>query len=485
MTGTLTPARAVPVALTPAIVAEAAGGAVVRGDRARRLDGCSIDSRTLAPGDLFVAIVGDRFDGHTFVPSALAAGAAGVVVRDLSAVPADAGAAAVIQVPDTTRALQDLAWYVRRASRTTVVGITGSAGKTTTKELTADLLALVGEVFRSQGNFNNHIGLPLSLLELRRGYPTAVVELGMNHAGELRVLTAIAEPDVRVWTNVAEVHTEFFASIDAIADAKAELLDGATPATLVVANAADPLVMARVTRCPARVVTFGVDVAADVSARQVQDLGTRGTRATVETAAGSAALHVPLIGRGHLANALAAMAVALQFAVPLDAIVSRLGHARPAPRRGAVHTLRDGVVLVDDSYNSNPQALMRMLEALGATPASGRRVAVLGEMLELGDQAESLHRACGRAAAGSGLARLVTVGGPAARAMADAAVAAGLDASAVEYVATSHDAADRLSAIVTAGDVVLVKGSRGTRTDIVADRLAADWACGRDERGRT
>ncbi|MDO8836808.1 MAG: UDP-N-acetylmuramoyl-tripeptide--D-alanyl-D-alanine ligase, partial [Vicinamibacterales bacterium] len=389
MTAAITPAGAVAVALTPAIVAEAAGGAVVRGDRARRLDGCSIDSRTLAPGDLFVAIVGDRFDGHTFVRSALAAGASAVVVSDLSAVPAEAGEVAVIQVPDTTRALQDLAWYVRRASGTTVVGITGSAGKTTTKELTADLLALGGNVFRSQGNFNNHIGLPLSLLELRRGYPTAVVELGMNHAGELRVLTAIAEPDVRVWTNVAEVHSEFFASIDAIADAKAELLDGATPATLVVANAADPLVMARVGRCPARVVTFGVDVDADVSARHVHDLGTRGTRATVVTAAGSVALDLPLVGRGHLANALAAAAVALQFGLSLDVIALRLGQARPAHRRGAVHTLRDGVVLVDDSYNSNPQALMRMLEALKATPA-GRRVAVLGEMLELGEQAMAL-----------------------------------------------------------------------------------------------
>jgi UDP-N-acetylmuramoyl-tripeptide--D-alanyl-D-alanine ligase len=484
MTAALAAARAVAVELTPGVVAEATGGVVVRGDRARRLDGCSIDSRTLARGDLFVAIVGDRFDGHTFVEAALDAGASGVVVSDLSAVPAVAGQAAVIHVGDTTRALQDLARHVRRASRTTVVGITGSAGKTTTKELTADLLALNGEVFRSQGNFNNHIGLPLSLLQLRRGYQTAVVELGMNHAGELRVLTAIAEPDVRVWTNVAEVHSEFFASLEAIADAKAEILDGVTPRTLVVANAADPLVMARVRLCPARVATFGIETDADVSAWEVEDRGTRGTRATVVAAAGSMTLDLPLIGRGHLANALAATAVALQFDVPLDAIAARLRHARAADRRGAVHALRDGVVLIDDSYNSNPQALARMLEALAATPADGRRVAVLGEMLELGDQAVALHRACGRAAAAAGLSRLVTVGGPAALALADAAVRAGLAVSAVEHVATSQEAADRMGGVVSAGDVVLVKGSRGTRTDLVADRLARDWARSGDERGR-
>lgn len=481
MTAALAPSRAVAVELTPDIVAEATGGVVVRGDCARRFDGCSIDSRTLAHGDLFVAIVGDRFDGHTFVTAALDAGAFGVVVSNPSAVPAAAGDAAVIHVGDTTRALQDLARYVRRASRTTVVGITGSAGKTTTKELTADLLALDGEVFRSQGNFNNHIGLPLSLLQLRNGYPTAVVELGMNHAGELRVLTAIAEPDVRVWTNVAEVHAEFFASIEAIADAKAEILEGAGPRTLVVANAADARVMARVRRCPAQVVTFGVEVDADVSACDVEDRGTRGTRATVVTAAGRVALDLPLIGRGHLANALAATAVALQFAVPLDAIAARLRYARAADRRGTVHALRDGVVLVDDSYNSNPQALARMLEALAATHTTGRRIAVLGEMLELGDQSVALHRACGRAAAG--LDRLVTVGGSSARALADAAVEAGLDASAVEHVTTSQEAADRMGAVVAAGDVVLVKGSRGTRTDIVADRLASDWACSGAERG--
>jgi UDP-N-acetylmuramoyl-tripeptide--D-alanyl-D-alanine ligase len=295
----------------------------------------------------------------------------------------------------------------------------------------------------------------------------------MSHAGEIRMLVGLAEPDVRVWTMVAEVHSAFFPSLEAIADAKAEILEGATPQSLVVANAADPLVMARVARTPARVVTFGIDVPADVSAAGVIDRGLAGTRATVTTPAGAAVVDVPLLGRGHLGNALAAMAVAGECGVALDAMVERLAATKPAARRGEVWRLPSGVTLVDDSYNSNPRALERTLEAVAAERGCARRLAVLGEMLELGDQSVALHEACGRAAARAGLSLLVTVGGAPALAMANAAVAAGMARAAVHHAATSAEAADLVVPALREGDVVLVKGSRGVRTDLVADRIRA------------
>jgi UDP-N-acetylmuramoyl-tripeptide--D-alanyl-D-alanine ligase len=465
------------VRLTAAQAAAAMAGSLVAGPAGAAIGGVSIDTRTLKPGDLYVAIIGERLDGHRFVGEALRAGAAGIVVSDPSSVPPDVAAAVVaVQVDDTTRALQRLAQHVRRVSGSQVVAITGSAGKTTTKEIAADLLGTRFRVFRNQGNFNNHIGLPLSLLELRHGPEIAVVELGMNHAGEIRVLVNLAEPDVRVWTLVAEVHSAFFVSIDAIADAKAEILEGATPQSLVVANAADPLVMARVSTAPARLLTFGIGVPADVSAAGVIDRGLAGTRATVATPWGTAVADVPLLGRGHLANALAAMAVAGDYGVPIDAMVERLAATRPAPRRGEVWRLASGVTLVDDSYNSNPRALQCTLDAVAAERGCTRRLAVLGEMLELGDQAVALHEACGRAAAHAGLAHLLTVGGAPAAAMASAAVAEGMPAAAVRHVGSSEAAAGVVVPMLRPGDVVVVKGSRGVRTDIVADQVRAAGA---------
>ena len=462
------------VLLTAAQAASAMAGSLVAGPGSAAINGFSIDTRTLRAGEVYISIIGERLDGHRFVREALQAGAAGLVVSDPSSVPpALDPAVVVVQVDDTIRALQRLAKHVRHASGAQVVAITGSAGKTTTKEITAELLGARYRVFRNHGNLNNHIGLPLSLLELRHGPEMAVVELGMNHAGEIRVLVGLAEPDVRVWTLVAEVHSAFFASLDAIADAKAEILEGATPRSLVVANAADPLVMARVASTPARVITFGIDVPADVAAASVVDRGLAGTRATVKAPWGTAVVDVPLLGRGHLANALAAMAVAGDYGVAGDAMVERLAALRPAPRRGEVWRLASGVTLVDDSYNSNPRALQRTLEAVAAERECSRRLAVLGEMLELGDQAATLHEACGRAAAHAGLTRLVTVGGAPALALALAAVAAGMPGSAVRHVGTSEAAADALLPELRPGDVVLVKGSRGVRTDIVADRIKA------------
>ena len=295
----------------------------------------------------------------------------------------------------------------------------------------------------------------------------------MNHAGEIRTLVRLAEPEVRVWTNVAEVHAAFFDSIDAIADAKAEILDGATADIHVVANAADPRVMARVAGFIGQVSTFGVDAGADVCATGVRDLGLDGSVASIRTPAGDGVLRTPLVGEGNVANVLAAIAVALRFQVPFDRILARAATCGPQPRRGEIVRCADGVTVVDDSYNSNPTALERMLRSVGGDRRHRRRVAVLGEMLELGGRAAELHRACGRAAVEAGFGLIVAVGGPAAEALAAGAREAGLAAASVTICATSAEAADVAARLVEAGDLVLVKGSRGIRTDLVVDRLAA------------
>ncbi len=466
------------IPLTAAWVAAAMNGTVLSGAASTTFAGVSIDTRTLKRGELFVAIKGDRFDGAQFAGQAIAAGAAGLVLpHRVGQTIARTGAAesaadpVVIGVEDTIVALQSLARTVRRQSAARVVAITGSAGKTTTKEIASEFLATRYRVIRNRGNLNNHIGLPLSLIELVKEPQVAVVELGMNHAGEIASLVAIAEPDARVWTNVGEAHLGFFASIDAIADAKAEIFEGAKPTDLLVANADDERIVARIPRFRGRTVTFGIDRAAAVRATDVEDRGIHGTRARVSAPGGVVTIETPLVGRANLANVLAAAALALEFGVPLETIAEKARALRPASHRGEVVTLPSGITVLDDSYNANPTATQRALEVLASTPSGRRRIAVLGEMLELGDRAVDLHQDIGRAAARAKVDLLVAVGGAPAAALADAAVAAGLPRSSVRYYSTSEEAADAVATEVRPGDLALVKGSRGVRTDRVVERL--------------
>jgi UDP-N-acetylmuramoyl-tripeptide--D-alanyl-D-alanine ligase len=463
------------VALTAADVATAAGGRIVSGNPAMPIGRVSIDSRTLAAGDFFIALRGERFDGHKFVSSALGKGAAGVLVEDPAAA-GDPGTAAVIEVAETTRALQDVARFVRQQAGARVVAITGSAGKTTTKEICAEMLSAKYSVFRNKGNLNNHIGLPLSLLELRSGPDVAVVELGMNHPGEISTLVGIAQPEVRVWTNVGDAHIGFFESADAIAAAKGELLEQAKATDVLVANADDPRVIARARSFAGKLVTFGVEADAEVRARDVELRGLDGTTARVTTPAGEFRLQTPLLGLGNLANVLASTAVAVTLGVPLTAIAERASSIRAAHHRGELLRLPGGLTLIDDSYNSSPTALKRSLETVGTATGSARKVAVLGEMLELGDHAARLHAECGQAAAAAGLDMLIAVGGDPARELAAAAIAAGMAASAVSHVPSKVQAAELALQRVRPGDLVLVKGSRGIGLDAVVDRLKAEFA---------
>jgi UDP-N-acetylmuramoyl-tripeptide--D-alanyl-D-alanine ligase len=465
---------AAPIVLTAAEVADAVNGQVTGGDAATRFDSYSTDSRRVGRGQLFIALRGERFDGAAFAAASVQAGAAGVMVARGAA--PSVHQAAVIEVDDPLVALQELGRHMRRRSGASVVAITGSAGKTSTKEAAAEFLSARYRVYRTAGNLNNHIGVPLSLLELGRRPEVAVLELGMNHAGEIRRLVELAEPDVRVWLNVGDAHAGHFASLDAIADAKAEVLEGATASTRAVVNADDPRVMRRVGSFAGPVTTFGLSQGAMVRAVEVRDRGVQGTLARMATPQGDADIEVRMPGRGPLLNVLAAAAIALGYGVPLDRIADKAALLAAAPRRGEVTRLAKGVVLVDDSYNSSPTALARALDALGAESGATRRVAVIGEMAELGEFARRHHEASGRHAAAAGVDLIVAIGGDPAEALARAAVSAGLEPDAVRHWRTSDEAAGPVAALLHPGDVVLVKGSRATRTDIVADRVKAEWA---------
>ena len=464
--------------VTLAWVAKAVGGRVLAGAPDVEIGRCSIDSRTSEPGDFFVAIVGPRFDGHDFITDASERGATGALVArgyaaERQGWPAGLG---VVGADDTSLALQGLARAIRMAVETQVVAITGSAGKTTTKEAIAAFLGRRHRVVRNQGNLNNAIGLPLSLMQLRDEPDIAVMELGMSRAGEIRTLVDIARPDIRVWMNVGNAHLGFFDSPEELADAKAEIIERSGEGDVLVCNADDPRIMSRVTRFPGRTLTFGCSPGATVSASQVESLGIDGMRAKVSTPKGKGALQTGLLGRGNLSNVLAATTVALECGAELNEVLEEASRLTAMDRRGVVHRLARGVTLIDDSYNSSPAALTGALSVLAGESRASRKVAVLGEMLELGHAATALHEACGLAAQEAGLHQLVTVGGAPARVLASAAVSAGMPASAVRWAATSAAAADLVAGMLQPGDLVLVKGSRGIGVDTVASRIQAEFA---------
>jgi UDP-N-acetylmuramoyl-tripeptide--D-alanyl-D-alanine ligase len=432
--------------------------------------GFSIDSRTAREGDLFFAVRGERFDGHAFVSAALERGAVAAVVDEPVDVAEAAGGARLLRVGDTLGALQELARSVLAEWKGTIVGVTGSAGKTTTKELVARVLSAAGPTHKSAGNLNNAYGLPLSALEMVSGgraaseFDYAVFEMGMSTPGEIRRLTEIAPPRVGVVTLVAPAHAEFFEDgIEGIARAKAELVEGIVSGGVAVLNADDERV-ARMAglRSDVRAITFGLEGERDVTARDVVPEGLSGSRFRLVTPDGQADVSLPLVGRHNLMNALAAAGVGVALGLASGLVAESLAAASPAKMRGEVVRLANGAVVVDDSYNSNPRALAEMISALRSVPCAGRRIVVAGEMLELGSQSAELHHAAGRAAAEAGVDRLVGVRGD-ARHLVEGAREAGLDEAV--FVETPEEAAGKLVGTLGPGDVVLVKGSRGVATD--------------------
>lgn len=424
--------------------------------------GYSIDSRTVAAGELFFAVRGERLDGHDFVGAALEHGAvAAVVSRARAATLPDAALGhPLVIAEDPLLALQSLAAHVRRQWGRRVVAITGSAGKTTTKEAVAAALGAKFHVLKSQGNLNNAFGLPLQLLRLMPEHEVAVVEMGMNHSGEIAALARIASPDWGVVTNVGTAHIENFAEGKAgIARAKFELI-AALPANGVAFLNCDDEYAAQFGRdFPGRVVYFGSGPCADPQIESVsEDLSGLHVRFRAGERQGSFSLN--LLGAHNALNALAGIAVALEAGIDLEAAIAAVGSLTAGDKRGQVIEIA-GATILNDSYNSNPEALRSMIRTLAARPAAGRRILVAGEMLEMGEHGSALHAECGRTAAEAGLDLVAGVQGNAEH-LVTAAAAGGV---ASLFLPDADAAGHWLAQNLRAGDVVLVKGSRGVHLE--------------------
>jgi UDP-N-acetylmuramoyl-tripeptide--D-alanyl-D-alanine ligase len=457
-------------------VARALGIALPAGlDPVARLAGVSIDSRTVARGELFVAIHGPRHDGHDFVVAALDAGALGAVVaQERTTHYPEHVRDRLFGVADTLAALQGLANAVRTRWGKRLVAVTGSAGKTTTKEILAGLLAARFGVLKSEGNLNNEYGLPLQLLRLEDAHEVAVMELGMSHAGELRRLAEIARPDVGVVTRVAPVHLEFFASVDAIALAKRELIEGlAGRESVAVLNVDDMRVARFADVAPGRVLTFGFSSRADFRADNIEDWGAEGNAFDFVSPSGRARLSLPLAGRHNISNALAALAAASVWGIGADEAKNVFPDLEPAGMRGRLLRYEAGFSVINDCYNSNPVALAAMVELLVRTPARGRRILVAGEMLELGPSSAKLHREAGRAAAASEMLDWVIGVQGQAESLPRGAVEGGHPAEHANFFPSSAEAAEFITGMVQPGDLLLVKGSRGVKMERVIEALDA------------
>jgi UDP-N-acetylmuramoyl-tripeptide--D-alanyl-D-alanine ligase len=420
--------------------------------------GYSIDSRTVGPGQLFFAVKGERLDGHDFVEQALEKGAAAAVVLNdqLGRYP---GETRLLAVEDTLVALQTLATAVRKLWGKPLVAVTGSAGKTTTKEAIAHVLSTRFRVLKSEGNFNNQFGLPLMLLKLEPEHDVAVIEMGMSHAGEIRALAKIAQPEIGVVTNVAAVHLEFFDSLAGIARAKYELVESLPSSGTAVLNADDEYVSQFGRDFKGKVVMYGTRATADVRAEKIQSKGANG--AEFDVVIGSVREHarLPLLGEHNVLNALAAVAVGLERGVKAAEAVGALATLTPADKRGQVFQV-DNITAINDCYNSNPKALEAMVDALAAM-AGRRRIVVAGEMLELGPAGEEMHRRAGRHIAERKIDLLIGVRGL-AQAMVEAAKQAG---ALAEFVTTPEEAGEWLARETRDGDVVLLKASRGVQLE--------------------
>ncbi len=466
--------------------------------------GFSIDSRTIGEGEIFFALSPEDYvragfngtftDAHEFIPQAFERGATAAVAR----APRVRGDAALEKLSgrllfadDAIVALQTLARKVYEAWARPVVGITGSAGKTTTKDLTAHLLGAAGRrVLKSERNYNNGLGLPLSVLQMVTAghtpdqYDIAVLEMGMSSpTHEIERLCRITPPDIGVELLVAPVHLEYLGTIENIAAAKAELIDGLKPGGTAVLNADDPLVIAMRARHQGRTLTFGIENRADVMATAI-DTGQFGrTRFRLRTPLGEADALLPMVGRHNLMNALAAAAVATCLGIGVEEIAAALGGVVPPHMRGEVLDFAGGFTVVDDSYNSNPRSLLSMIRTLTDESARAeRRVVIAGEMLELGPEGAGMHRAVGREAARAGIDLLWGVRGL-AHEIIEGAREGGMGVEATRFFETSEEAAAALVEEVCAGDLILIKGSRGVRTDVVVSLLRERFAlAGADER---
>lgn len=437
--------------------------------------GVSINTRTLAPGELFIAIRGEVHDAHRFVPGAIEGGAGGLLIEERwladNSMPMQA-TVPIIVVPDTTIALGALAAGYRTRFEGPVVAITGSNGKTTTKEMCHCILSVDAPCLKNEGNLNNEFGLPLTLLAREPQHRAAVVELGMNHRGEIARLAAIARPDVALITNVGTAHIEYLGSREEIAREKADLIAALGEDDIAVLNRDDEYVMSQADRAPGRVLTYGRTAGADVRAEDVRFEDSGVYVYQLKTPAGGIEIRIPGLAETTVINSLAAGAAALAAGSTLDTVAEGLSRHGQVPGRMACRQLGDGTRVIDDTYNANPQSMKSALESLARLKGGGRGFAVLGDMGELGDSADQAHRDAGRITAEQHIEFLFALGENAPL-VAEGARSAGMNPERIHVGKTPEELAERIRETMGAGDWILVKGSRAMRMERVVEALAA------------
>ncbi|NIM58130.1 MAG: UDP-N-acetylmuramoyl-tripeptide--D-alanyl-D-alanine ligase [Candidatus Aminicenantes bacterium] len=446
--------------------AEKMGGKILQGSHSLSFHKFNIDSRLTEPGELFFALVAER-NGHDFIQEAVKKGASGAVISHKITIPDKD--IALIQVNDTLEALHKLAGQVLIDHPVKVIGITGSIGKTTAKEFTWRLLSRNLNVLKSEGNFNNQLGVPLSLLKLTDKHEVAVLEMAMSAPGEIRTLTRIAPPDIAVITNIQPVHLQFFNSIDEIALAKKEILEGAKDDGIAVLNGDDSLVRKIAEDWKGRKVLFGLSEECEVRAQNIQKAGWEGMAFELRYGDREEKISLPFFYESHLYNFLAAAAAAKALSVPFDDILPQIITLKLMPNRGTLVRLAKNIRLIDDSYNSNPAALESALKALTPLP-SKRKIAVLGDMLELGEKEVEYHIQAGRQVAESGWDVLVTVGALSQH-MAEGALSSGMKADQIFSFKNSEEAAEEILILLQEGDLVLVKSSRKIEIEKIVEKL--------------
>jgi UDP-N-acetylmuramoyl-tripeptide--D-alanyl-D-alanine ligase len=447
-------------------IAQFAGAVLASGDPNRLVDTVSTDSRTIRPGELFFALRGENFDAHNFVESVGQSGAAGAVVEQnwKGRVP---GEFALLRVDDTLRAYQGLAANYRRSLPIRVIAITGSNGKTSTKDFTAAVLGRRFRVSKTQGNFNNHVGLPRTILETAATDEVGVWEIGMNHPGEIARLAEIAKPDAAIITNIGVAHIEFLGSREAIADEKGALAEAVTANGWVILNADDPFTSRIASRVRGRVVLAGT-TSGSIRAAEISQTAT-GSDFTILEGAHRCRAQLPVPGLHMIQNALFAVAAGRGFGLSLEEAAGALVSTPLSKARLQLKVVH-GIQFIDDSYNANPDSMKAALRTLVELEGDGKRIAVLGEMRELGSETEAGHREVGERAATLGIDHLIGIG-ETARLTVDAAKRAGLRNA--QTVASTEAAAELLEQVAQPGDLVLIKGSRTARTEQVLEAFAS------------
>jgi UDP-N-acetylmuramoyl-tripeptide--D-alanyl-D-alanine ligase len=458
--------------LTGDDVLKATGGRLLRGDPGRMFRGLTTDSRTLTAGNLFIPLVGEKFDGHDFLRGALEAGASGVLVQKGKEASLNGinGEATVIVVEDTLGALGDIAHFWREMFPVPVVAVTGSSGKTTTKEMIAGILGSARRVLKSQGNFNNLVGVPLTIFEMMRSHEAVILEMGTNRRGEIGRLTQIAMPDVGVITNIGPAHLEGFGSVEAVREEKGDLFRVMGNKGIAVINCDDENVRMLARRWNGERITFGFGGGAYVRAERISRRGNEGIRFSLEIGTLERDVRLSAVGEHNVRNALAAAAASWALGVNLESICRGLEAFEPVSGRMVISRLRNEAFLIDDSYNANPASVNEALKTLKDLKGKHRGIAVLGDMLELGDRAEDLHEEIGRIAADTGVDVLILKGAH-SHAVASGAMERGLRAENILFMEKPGEVASYLQSRLEKWDWVLIKGSRRMNLDEVGAAL--------------